>query len=170
MTVAYTPIRQWCAESNRIEEIDSFWKMESEYFCVNQNALVVTGKRIINKTLNLSITTLHIHTSTEWEEAAFSPFLQCCVLEVLERLNNTSQWWQNWRIPQTQQTVNQSNNCYNIMNPHGLSDLPLLFNSLFHDTTLNLACVHFESQHQKCGIYCLLVSVILHHCLHFVGI
>ena len=43
-------------------------------------------------------------------------------------------------------------NCYNIMNPHGLCDLPLLFNSLFHDTTLNLARVHFESQHQKSGI------------------
>ena len=27
--------------------------------------------------------------------------------------------------------------------------LPLLLNSLFHDTTLNLARVHFESQHQK---------------------
>jgi len=61
-------------------------------------------------------------------------------------------------------------NCYNIMNPHGLCDLPLLFNSLFHDTTLNLAHMHFESQHQKSGIYCLLVSVILHHSLHFVGI
>ena len=34
-------------------------------------------------------------------------------------------------------------NCYNIMNPHGLCDLPILFNSLFHDTTLNLARVHF---------------------------
>jgi len=32
---------------------------------------------------------------------------------------------------------------------HGLCDLPLLFNSLFHDTTLNLARVYFESQHQK---------------------
>jgi len=52
----------------------------------------------------------------------------------------------------------------------GLYDLPLLFNSLFHDTTLNLARVHFESQHQKSGIYCLLVSVILHQSLHFVGI
>jgi len=37
-------------------------------------------------------------------------------------------------------------------------------------TTLNLARVHFESQHQKSGIYCLLASVILHHFLHFVGI
>jgi len=37
--------------------------------------------------------------------------------------------------------------------------VPLLFNSLFHDTTLNLARVHFESQHQKSGIYCLLVDV-----------
>ena len=53
-------------------------------------------------------------------------------------------------------------NCYNIMNPHRLCDLPLLLNSLFHDTTLNLARMHFESQHQKSGIYCLLVSVILH--------
>jgi len=61
-------------------------------------------------------------------------------------------------------------NCYNNMNRHGLCDLPLLFNSLFHDTTLNLALVHFESQHQKSGIYCLLVSVILHHSLHVVGI
>ena len=61
-------------------------------------------------------------------------------------------------------------NCYNIMNPHGLCDLPLLLNSLFHDTTLNLACVHFKSQHQKSGIYCLLVSVILHQSLHFAGI
>ena len=61
-------------------------------------------------------------------------------------------------------------NCYNIMNPHGLCDLPLLFNSLFHDTTLNWARMHFESQHQKSGIYCLPVSVILHHSLHFVGI
>jgi len=61
-------------------------------------------------------------------------------------------------------------NCYNIMNPHGLCDLPLLFNSLFHDTTLTLARVHFESQHQKSRIYCLLVSVILRHSLHFVGI
>ena len=43
------------------------------------------------------------------------------------------------------------------MNPHGLCDLPLLFNSLFRDTTLNLARVHFESQHQKSGIYCLLL-------------
>ena len=57
-----------------------------------------------------------------------------------------------------------------IMNPHGLCGLPLLFSSLFHDTTLNLARVHFESQHQKSGIYCLLVSVILHHSLHFIGI
>jgi len=56
------------------------------------------------------------------------------------------------------------------MNPHGLCDLPLLFNSLFHDTTLNLARVHFESQHQKSGIYCLLVPVFLHHSLHFVSI
>jgi len=61
-------------------------------------------------------------------------------------------------------------NCFNIMNPHGLCNLPLLFNSLFHDTTLNLARVHFESQHQQSGIYCLLISVILHHSLHFVGI
>ena len=61
-------------------------------------------------------------------------------------------------------------NRYNIMNPHGLCDLPLLLNSLFHDTTLNLARVHFESQHQKSWTYCLLVSVILHHSLHFVGI
>ena len=61
-------------------------------------------------------------------------------------------------------------NCYNIMNPHRLCDLPLLFNSLFHDTTLNLARVHFESQHQKSGTYCLLVSIILHQSLHFVGI
>ena len=63
-------------------------------------------------------------------------------------------------------------NCYNIMNPHGLCDLPLLLNSLFHDTNLNLARVHFESQHQKSGIYCLLVSVILHKSLHvhFAGI
>ena len=61
-------------------------------------------------------------------------------------------------------------NCYNIMNPHGLCDLPFLFNSLFHDTTLNSACVHFKCQHQKPGVYCLLVSVILHHSLHFVGI
>ena len=51
-----------------------------------------------------------------------------------------------------------------------VSDLPLLLNSLFHDTTLNLARVHFESQHQKSGIYCLLVSVILHQSLHFAGI
>jgi len=61
-------------------------------------------------------------------------------------------------------------NCYNIMNPHGLCDLPLLLNSLFHDTTMNLARVHFESQHQKSVIYCLLVSVILHQSLHFAGI
>ena len=40
-------------------------------------------------------------------------------------------------------------NCYNIMNPRGLCDLPLLFISLFHDTTLNLACVHFTSEHKK---------------------
>jgi len=40
-------------------------------------------------------------------------------------------------------------NCYNIMNPHGFCDLPLLFNSLFHDKTLNLVRVHFESQHQN---------------------
>ena len=53
-------------------------------------------------------------------------------------------------------------NCYNIMNPHGLCDLPLLFNSLFHDTTLNLVRVHFESQRQNSGIYCLLVSVIFY--------
>jgi len=59
-------------------------------------------------------------------------------------------------------------NCYNIIHPHGLCDLPFLFNSLFHDTTLNLARVHFESQHQQSGIYCLLVSVILHHSVHFV--
>ena len=32
--VAYTPIRQWCAESNRIE------KIESEYFFLNRNAVV----------------------------------------------------------------------------------------------------------------------------------
>jgi len=56
------------------------------------------------------------------------------------------------------------------MNPHGLCDLPLLFNSVFHDTTLNLAYVHFEPQHQKSGVYCLLVSVNLYHSLHFVGI
>ena len=61
-------------------------------------------------------------------------------------------------------------NCYNIMNPHGLCDLLHFFNSLFQHTTLNLARVHFESHHQKSGIYCLLVSVIHHHSLHFVGI
>ena len=59
---------------------------------------------------------------------------------------------------------------YEPIRPHGLYNLPLLFDSLFHDTTLNLARIHFESQHQKSGIYCLLVSVILHHSLHFVGI
>ena len=41
--------------------------------------------------------------------------------------------------------------------PTGLCDLPLLFNSLFHGTTLNLARMHFKSQHQKSEIYCLLV-------------
>ena len=46
-------------------------------------------------------------------------------------------------------------------------NLPL-FNSLFHDTTLNLARVHFESQHQKSGIYCLL-SLILHQ-IHSVSL
>jgi len=56
------------------------------------------------------------------------------------------------------------------MNTHGLYNLPLLFNSVFHDTTLNFARVHFESQHQKSGIYRLLVFVIPHHSLHFVGI
>ena len=44
------------------------------------------------------------------------------------------------------------------------------FNSLFHDTILNLARVDFESRRQKSGLYCPLVSVILHHSLHFVGI
>ena len=58
----------------------------------------------------------------------------------------------------------------NVQKSHGLCNLPLLLNSLFHDTTLNLARVHFESQHQKSGIYCLLVSVILHQSLHFAGI
>jgi len=43
--------------------------------------------------------------------------------------------------------------------PTRLCYLPLLLHSLFHDTTLNLSRVHFESQHQKSGIYCLLVSV-----------
>jgi len=57
-------------------------------------------------------------------------------------------------------------NCYNIMNAHGHCDLPLLFNSVFHDTILNLARVHFKSQHQKSRIYCLLVSIILHHSLY----
>jgi len=48
--------------------------------------------------------------------------------------------------------------------------LPLLFDSLFPDTTMNLARVDFESQRLKSGIYCLLVSVILHHSVHLVGI
>ena len=78
--------------------------------------------------------------------------------------------WPPWRIRHcTLASHLTCPNCCNIMNPHGLCDL-LLFNSLFHDTTLNLARMHFESQHQKSGIYCLLVSVILHHSLHFVGI
>ena len=79
--------------------------------------------------------------------------------------------WPPWRIRHcTLASHLTCPNCYNIMNPHGLCDLPLLFNSVFHDTTLNLARMHFESQHLKSGIYCLLVSVILHHSLHFVGI
>ena len=79
--------------------------------------------------------------------------------------------WPPWRIRHcTLASHLTCPNCYNVMNPYGLCDLPLLFNSLFHDTTLNLARVHFESQHQKSGTYCLLVSVILHHSLHFVGI
>ena len=79
--------------------------------------------------------------------------------------------WPPWRIRHcTLASHLTCPNCYNIMNPHGLCDLPLLFNSLFHDTTLNLARVNFESQHQKSGIYCLLVSVILHQSLHFAGI
>ena len=60
-------------------------------------------------------------------------------------------------------------NCYNIMNPHGLCDLPLLLNSLLHDTTLNLARMHFESQHHNMEL--IAVSfVILHQSLHFAGI
>ena len=79
--------------------------------------------------------------------------------------------WPPWRIRHcTLASHLPCPNCYNIINPHGLCDLPLLLNSLFHDTTLNLARVHFKSQHQKSGIYCLLVSVILHHSLHFVSI
>ena len=79
--------------------------------------------------------------------------------------------WPPWRIRHcTLASHLTCPNCYNIMNPHGLCDLPLLYNSLFHDTTLNLARVHFESHHQKSAIYCLLVSVILHKSLHFVGI
>ena len=58
--------------------------------------------------------------------------------------------WPPWRIRHcTLASHLTCPNCYNIMNPHGLCDLSLLLNSLFHDTTLNLACVHFESQHQK---------------------
>ena len=79
--------------------------------------------------------------------------------------------WPPWRIRHcTLASHLTCPNCHNIMNPHGLCDLTLLFNSLFHDTTLNLARMHFESQHQKSGIYCLLVSVILHQSLHFAGI
>ena len=37
----------------------------------------------------------------------------------------------------------------NVQKSQGLCNLPLLLNSLFHDTTLNLAHMHFESQHQK---------------------
>ena len=68
--------------------------------------------------------------------------------------------WPPWRIRHcTLASHLTCPNCYNIMNPHGLCDLPLLFNSLYHDTTLNLARMHLESRHQKSGIYCLLVSV-----------
>ena len=35
---------------------------------------------------------------------------------------------------------------------------------------MRVSHVHFESQHQKYGTYCLLVSVILHQSLHFAGI
>ena len=54
-------------------------------------------------------------------------------------------------------------NCYNIMNPQGLCDLPLLLNCLLYDTTLNLARVHFESQHQKYGTYCLPIPTFRRH-------
>jgi len=54
-------------------------------------------------------------------------------------------------------------NWYNIMNPQGLCDLPLLLNSLLYDTTLNLARVHFESQHHKYGIYCLPIPTFRRH-------
>ena len=58
--------------------------------------------------------------------------------------------WPPWRIRHcTLASHFTCPNCYNIMNPHGLCDLSLLFNSLFHDTTLNLARVHFESQQQN---------------------
>jgi len=79
--------------------------------------------------------------------------------------------WPPWRIRYSTLAIRLTClNCYNNMNPHGLCDLPLLFSSLFHDTTLNLACMNFKSPHQKSGIYCLLVSIILHHSLHFGGI
>jgi len=78
-----------------------------------------------------------------------------------------------WRIKHAHWPANlpvRSPNCYNNIYPHGLCDLPLLFNSVPRYNLEFLARVHFESQHQKSGIYCLLVSVILHHSLHFVGI
>ena len=58
--------------------------------------------------------------------------------------------WPPWRIRHcTLANHFTCTNCYNIMNPHRLCNLPLLFNSLFHDTTLNLDRVHFKSQHQN---------------------
>ena len=47
--------------------------------------------------------------------------------------------WPPWRIRYcTLASHLTCSNCYNIMNPHGLCDLPLLFNSVFHRPRYNL--------------------------------
>ena len=77
----------------------------------------------------------------------------------------TSNWpllcWPPWRIRHyTLASHLTCLNYYDIMNQHGLCDLPVLVSSLFRDTTLNLARVHFESQHQKSGIYKIIAASI----------
>jgi len=61
-------------------------------------------------------------------------------------------------------------NCNNNMNTHRLCDLPLLFNSRFHEYNPEFGSRAFRISAPKIWNYCLLVSVILHHSLHFVAI
>ena len=121
----------------------------------------------------------HVWRMRSWQESSpistlkVSHLLHYSKTSTVYPLNGEASIQPPWRIKHAHWPANlpvRSPNCYNNIYPHGLCDLPLLFNSVPRYNLEFLARVHFESQHQKSGIYCLLVSVILHHSLHFVGI